>query len=138
MVEQAARGGDNDIRSCFQIFNLFAVSHPSMQQGCQQVCSFSVSVKGFFHLLGQFPGRFEDEAAQGAVPFEQGKDGQGKGRRFTRAGMGSADNIPPAQDQRYGLGLHRGGFFVALFYDGAKNCFAQSKAGKIFRLLQVQ
>ena len=127
MVQQAARGGDQDVYTAAQLFNLRAHANAAKHHHRCQLQVFAVQAYAFFNLRGQLAGRRHDQAAHGidAAAVRQSwlgaqtlQHGQHKGRCFARAGLRAAQQVTTGQNGGDGLCLDGGGGVVALLKHG--------------------
>jgi hypothetical protein len=137
VVEQAARGGHEDIDALLELGDLRvdgdATEHD--HRGQRQV--LAVGLHRFFHLGGEFARRGEDQAARLAgldvVGVGLGQDVQDRQREaggLAGAGLGGGEQVAAGEHQRNGLGLDRGGRGVAGFGNRLLDGGAEREVGK--------
>ena len=95
VVEQAARGGDENIDAALEFVALLAVADAAVESGGAQVGEAGEVAEGFVHLHGELAGGFEDEDAGVALTafFEAGEDRQREGGGFAGAGLGGTHEV---------------------------------------------
>ncbi len=114
-VLEPSRRGDDHLDPAAQCAGLAADRHSADDGGQPQLERPGVGGEGVGDLLGQFPGRDQDQcqrlAGLGALPGGTGQQGQTEGQRLARSGATAAENIAPGQRvrQRGGLDGERGG-----------------------------
>ncbi len=119
-VEEAAGTGHEDVDALAHGFDLRTFADAAVDEGVAEAQVLPVGLEAFADLGGEFPRGGEDEDAGGFAAraggiFVQGvQDGEGKGGRFSGAGLGAAEEIAPGEEGRDGLGLDRGGGAVVL------------------------
>jgi len=124
VIEEAARSGDEDVRFSGQLVELGFVFDPAVKEAGGEVDKVAVIDDGLLDLGGQLPGGLDDEDAWsvvGAVRFEAGNEGQGKGGGLSGSGLGGGDDIVSLGQDRDGLGLDRGGFDVSEALNSVKD-----------------
>ena len=88
-------------------------------------------VEGFGHLDRQFPGGGEHQHLGGAlVGVDRGQQGQGEGGRFTRTGLGLADQVAAEQQLRDGRFLDRRRLLIANRNQGFEQFRREAEMGK--------
>ena len=139
MVEQTPRRGNEQLAPATQGIALGVDIDPAEHHGRAQRRVLAVACHVFVHLVGQFARGGENERTH-RVPrrrrtgvgelHEPVKDGQRERRRFTRACLGGAHDIPAIHDVRNGSSLDGGGRGVARFGDGLENTRVQAEIGE--------
>jgi hypothetical protein len=113
---------------------LFA--HAAEDRGDAHRKMLRVSAHIFLDLQNEFARRRDDQRPRASAPSrsrwrsEPGENGQRECRRFSRAGLGDADEVMPGEDRRDGGGLDRGGFGVAGVLHGVQNFGVKAKVAK--------
>ena len=125
MIDQAARGGDQDIDPAVELLHLGAETFAADQQRHGELVVFTVDHEILGDLRGQFPGRGQDQRTRHPRPGPAlGQDvdhRQGEARGLAGARLGTAENVPSHQDERNSLFLDRRGLLVAGIGDGVQN-----------------
>ena len=102
MVEQPARGCDQDVDAARQFGVLVAERDAADQQRDVEFLAGAVFVEAFLHLRGEFARRLKDQGAghsgPGAAFFQHGEHGKDKGSGLAGAGLGDAENVPAGQN----------------------------------------
>ena len=130
MIDQAAGGGDDDVRAGGELLGLGAEADAAVEQGDLHAGVFAVFFELFGHLVGQFAGRFEHEDLGFAHFFDLRERGQGEGRGFAGAGLGRADDVLSFENDRNGLRLDRRWRGVTGFLNGFQNGCGEPKCVK--------
>ena len=115
-VEQAARGGDDDVDALFERLDLGAVAHAAVEERGAGAEVLAVFLEVLVDLDGEFARRDEHEAAGlagGGTEERERREREGGGLAGT--GLGGADDVLTGHDGRDGLGLDRGRGHVAMF-----------------------
>ena len=114
-VEQAARGGDNDVRAACQTVDLPANARAAGDDADLDRRALRVTAQVFDDLLGQFARGREhqpgDAFLRGAflLAHQGGNQRQAKGGGLAGAGLRQPHHIAAVHGMRDGLGLDRGG-----------------------------
>ena len=114
MVLQAARRGDNNIHAARQIPDLRRMPHATKHGNDGKPHMLAIGLKTIGNLRGQFTRRAQHQAAHAAARRPAGaigqlvQDGQRKGRRLARAGLGNAQDVAPGHGKRNRLRLNGG------------------------------
>ncbi|EXF42815.1 hypothetical protein BAY1663_04768 [Pseudomonas sp. BAY1663] len=132
VIDQAARGGNDDLRALANGLELRAhrcttVDGDDANAGQQ----LGVGFEGRGDLQGQLAGRREDQRlrlAPGGVDLRQDRQREGGGLAGT--GLGLADHVVATEDHRDRLGLDGGWFFVADCADGSQNSGVNTECGE--------
>ena len=134
VVEQAARGGDEDVDAAGQLHVLVAERDAADQQRHIELLAGAVFVELFLHLRREFAGRLEDQRARhagaGAAFFEKGEHRQHEGCGLAGTGLGDAEHVLACQNVGNRLFLNGGGGGVASGRDGGENLVGQAEIGK--------
>ncbi|OFA01229.1 hypothetical protein DUPY_21870 [Duganella phyllosphaerae] len=119
VVEQAARGGDQDVDAVFQLLDLRVDADAAEDYGRVQLGVLAVGAHAFFDLGRQFAGRGQDQGADGArraigregladsAGRQQLQQRQGEAGGLAGAGLGACQQVAAVEDGRNGLGLDR-------------------------------
>ena len=129
-VEEASRGGDDDVGAFFECFDLGAVSDPTVEKGNLVAAVFPVVLECLGDLMGQFAGWFEDETDGSASRFVFGEGRESKCGRFSSSGLGGPDDIPAFEDQGNGLGLNGGWGGIAGLGDSLEDRLGKAQIRK--------
>ena len=136
MVQQAAGRGDQDVDAPIKLQLLVPKGDAADQQrpGEGPLLALGVFVEGSGDLVGQLPGRSDDEGARHArlrTPRSQAFDHrQGKGGGLAGAGLGDAKNVAALQRDGDGLSLDRRGGRIAGLGHSQKRSGRQAQFGK--------
>ena len=123
-VEQAAGGRHQDIHAFFDAGDLRVHAHAAKDDGGGELQVFAVVTYRLFHLGREFAGGGQHECAHAvhakfvffaAAHGELVQHGQGECRCFTRASLGTCQQVVAGENRWNGLGLDRSGSLVALF-----------------------
>ena len=129
VIQKASGGGDQHINATVDQLVLFAKRHATDQQGFGQLGVFGISFKVFRHLRCQFARWAQHETARhpglGAALAQQRDHRQHEAGGLAGAGLGDAQHVFASQRMRDGLGLDRGGGFVAGFRHGFEHAGVQ-------------
>ena len=115
MVEQAARGGNQDVDALAQGVDLRIDADTAEHHHRGQWHVLAIGLDRFFHLRREFAGRGEDQAARAAglrsvVVLQQAvQHRQREAGGLAGAGLGRGEQVATGQHQRNRLGLDRGG-----------------------------
>ena len=129
-VQQAARGGHQNVNAALDAIDLGFHAHTTKHHGGLEAEVFAVIFNRLFNLSGQFAGRRQDQSAYGfaaklvATRFRQTelvKHGQRERSSFSCAGLGAGQQVMPCQNDRDRLGLDGCGGVVALLLHGLQN-----------------
>ncbi len=114
MIEQAARGGHDDVGAVLQGAGLRFHADAAVHRGALQVGVAPVGADTRHDLLGELTGRHEDQRAQHAAcpGLEALQDRQHERRRLPGAGLGGPDQIAAREGQRDRFRLDGGGLLV--------------------------
>ena len=129
-VEQPAGRGHDDLHPRPQRGDLRILAHAAVDRGASQMNMAAVVAHEFFCLQGQLTSGSDDQRANAfaaharSVCGEQVQDRQCECRGFPRSGLGDADDIAAAEDERNGFALNGSRLCVA----GFPNCFGQIRA----------
>ena len=126
MVDQPARGGDDQVDRGRQQPLLFGIGHAAENRPAADAQVLAVAAHGVGDLVGQLPGRGQHQdtrpaAAAGRRGAEPLQRRQNEGRGLAGPGLGGGGQIAARQDQGDGPGLDRGRGGVAAFGDGFEN-----------------
>ena len=131
MVEQAARGGNQDINTLPQRVLLPAITHAPINHRHAQAGKPRQVADRRLHLRGQFPRWFEDQHARRfAVLAQLRKDRQGKRGGLARPGLRAANDILSGENQRNDAKLNRCRLDVTHRFDAFKNRRGQAQFRK--------
>ncbi len=134
MVEQPARGRDQDVDAAGQFTVLVAERNAADQERDVEFLTGAVFVKTLLDLGCELAGRLEDQGAghsgPGAALFEHGEHRQDEGGSLAGAGLGDAENVSAGQNVRDRLILNGGGGGVTGGRDGGEHLFGQAEMGK--------
>ena len=112
-VEQAARGGDEEINAGEHFLDLQEARHAAEHQRGRNMRALGEHADAFLDLHGEFARRHHDERARRVVlalvahGHDVFEDRQHEGRRLAGAGLGDAQNVAALQLRRDRLGLDR-------------------------------
>ena len=129
-IEQPAGRGHDDLHPRPQRGDLRILAHAAVDRGASQMNMAAVVAHEFFCLQGQLTSGSDDQRANAfaaharSVCGEQVQDRQCECRGFPRSGLGDADDIAAAEDERNGFALNGSRLCVA----GFPNCFGQIRA----------
>ena len=122
MVEQPARGCDQDVDAAGELAVLVAERNAADQERDIKFLSGAVFVELFLDLGSKFARRFDDEGAghscPGAALFEQSEHREDEGSGLAGAGLGDAEDVTAGQNVGDRLFLDGGRGGVA----GGRNC----------------
>ena len=139
-IQQAPGGGHQNVHAAAQAADLRAHANAAKNDSAGQLQVLAIGFDRLFHLRsklargGQHQGADAGaaKAVLGAARHGQAvQDGQHKGGGFAGAGLGTAQNVLPGQNDGDGLGLDGGGSFVAMGTHGADNGRGQLKVFKV-------
>ncbi len=134
MVEQAARGRDQDVDAAHQFGILIAERNAADQQCDGKLLAGAITVKVLLDLCGKFACRLEDQSARHACArasfFQQREHRKNEGRGLAGAGLGDAENVLVRQNVRDGLFLNGGGGGVSGGRNGSEDLVGQAEIGK--------
>ncbi len=134
MVEQPARGRDQDIDAAGQLGVLVAERDAADQKRNVEFLADAVFVEILLHLCREFAGRFEDQGAghsgPGAALFQHGEHGQDEGSGLAGAGLGDAKNVAAGQNVGDRLFLDGGGGRVTGGRYSGEDLVGKSEMGK--------
>ena len=134
MVEQPARGCDQDVDAARQLGVLVAERNAADHQRDVELLSGAVFIELFLDLGGEFAGRLEDQGAghsgPGAALFQHGEHRKDEGRGLAGAGLGDAENVPAGQNMGNRLFLNGGRGGVTGGRDGGEHLVGQAEMGK--------
>jgi hypothetical protein len=134
MVEQPARGRDQDVDAAGDLGVLVAERDPADQERDREAVVDAVALEALLHLGGELAGRLEDERARHARPgpagLEQRQHGQHEGGRLAGSGLRDAENVLAGEDVRDGLGLDRRRLGIAGRRDRLKDFVAETEFGE--------
>ncbi|KKW30390.1 MAG: hypothetical protein UY75_C0034G0010, partial [Parcubacteria group bacterium GW2011_GWC2_52_8c] len=133
VVEQAARGGDDDVHAAAQLVDLRADADAAENHRGAQPQVLAVGAHAVLHLRRELAGRHQDQCPHGmagrrracrilvtGVMREQMQHGQREARGLAGAGLGGSDQIATGEHQGNGLRLDGGGLGIALLGDSAE------------------
>ncbi len=129
-VEEAARGGDDEVDGRAERLDLGTFSHAAEDRGHPEREILGVGPDVFLNLHHKLPRGRDDQGACAAAPRrvrrcgEHREDRQNKGGGLAGAGLGDADEVVTGEDLRDGLGLDGSGLGVA----GVLDCFEDVRA----------
>ncbi len=133
-VQQAARGGDQDVDALVQRRHLVAHGDAADQQHPGQFGALGVFGEALGDLVGQFAGRGQDDGARhagaGSARRQAFDQGQGEGGGLAGAGLGDAQDVAAGQGHRDRLFLNRSGGRVAGVGDGLQGRGREAQLGK--------
>ena len=99
VVQQPARGGDDDINAALERIDLAAIAHAAKHDHGAQPGEAGEIADGGFDLGGQFAGRFQDQEARSrGMLAKLGEDRQCEGGGLAGARLRTANDIPAFQD----------------------------------------
>ena len=143
MVEQAPRGGDQDIHAAFQRRDLRVDLDAAKDHRGFQIQMFAVGLHTLADLGGQLAGRRQHQGADlvrlgrlGAT-IEQLQQRQGKAGGLAGAGLCAGQYILALQNGRDRLLLDRGGFCITLFCDSTQNVGLEAEFIKCHSVISV-
>ena len=109
MIQQAARGRDDNVSAAVDLAVLLFERHAAHQQRNIELVVLAEQFECFMYLGSQFPGRFQNKRARHAGPcaalFENVQHRQRKRGRFARACLGQAQDILALKGRRNGFCL---------------------------------
>ena len=112
MVDQAAWRGDENINSALKGVDLRTVAHATVHNRNFQAEMTSVGAEAFTNLIGELPGRREDQRPRAAarrraaVRIELMKNGKSESGRLSGSGLCNPEQVAPLEDERNGLRLN--------------------------------
>ena len=123
MIKQPAGAGHHDLGPLANFGQLHVLADPAVNGHGPQAGLPSQLPGGDGDLLGQLPGRGDNQGADPAPgPGHQAlKDGQHKSRGLAGAGLGQAHDIPAGQGRDQGLLLNGGGCLKTAGGDAGRN-----------------
>ena len=136
-IQQAPRGGHQNIDAAAQLHHLRVNTHPAKNHQRANIQVFAVIANVFTDLCRQFTRWREDQRAHRATAFSMRlflnqmlQERQGKARRFAGAGLGAGHQIASLQHRRDSLLLNWGWLKVTLLGDSAQDIRVQAKGIK--------
>jgi hypothetical protein len=118
-IHQPARRRHDHVDALLQVLLLLPVAHAAVQDRVLQEREPPQVAEVLLDLEGQLARRLEDQRAQpGRLGHQPVQDRQGEGRRLSRPGLGTADDVASGQDEGNGLFLDRRGFLEPHRHDG--------------------
>jgi hypothetical protein len=139
VIEQPARGRDDDLRTAAQRANLRLEPDAAVDRGRADAPLRSVGSDALLDLEGELAGRSEHQAADreagraawpavadgqvtrlGPACVEDLEDRQHERRRLAGPRLGAGQHVPASEDEWDGLRLHGRGLCIALGRDGTK------------------
>ena len=136
-VEQAARGGDQDVDPAGEGAGLLAHRHAAEDALDAEVQVLGIAAHVLGDLGGKFAGRRKHQHPARRIHARLGIGGEAVQRRqregcgFAGAGLGDAQNVASFEQSRNGLLLDRGGIGIALGFKRTKEGLGEAKVGKI-------
>ena len=134
MVEQPARGRDQDVDAAGQFGVLIAERDAADQQRDVEFLADAVFVELFLDLGREFAGRLQDQGAghpcPGAALFQHGEHRQDEGRGLAGAGLGDAENVAAGQNVGDRLFLNGGRGGVAGGRNSGEHLVGKTEMGK--------
>ena len=102
MVEETARGGDDDIDAAPQAHDLLGHSRPAVDRNTAQASALAVKTKVRFDLNGQLTCRDQDQSTRVAAVFviEFVQNGNRVNGSFAAAGLGTGDKVLASKSRR--------------------------------------
>ena len=130
-VDQTPRGGHQDVDAALQSRDLGFDAHSAKGHGAAQGNLACIGLDALADLQGQFPRGGKDQGA-GVVAVaarlaQNLDDGQAEGICLACSGLRAGKDVPPGEDNRYGLGLDGGRGFIALVLDSFQKFDPQAK-----------
>ena len=109
VIQQPARGGNDDVYAVLQGLHLPPVTDPAEHDHRAQVREPGEIANGRFHLGSQLARWLQDEhPRQWTVLAELREDGQRERRRLARSRLRAPDHVLPGENERDGAKLDRG------------------------------
>ena len=134
MVEQPARGCDQDVDAARQLGVLVAEGNAADQERDIELLPGAVFVELFLDLGGELSRRLQDQGAghsgAGAALFQHGEHRKDEGSGLAGAGLGDAEDVSAGQNMGDRLFLDGGGGGVTGGRDGGEHLFGQAEMGK--------
>ena len=121
MVDEAARGGYDNVHALPELLGLGAVSHAAVEQAHLDIGVLRIGAEGFCQLVCELAGGLQHQHLGLPGVGDIVEQRQGKCGRFTCAGLGGTDNVLPLHDVGNSLLLNRGGVFIAAVLYGFQN-----------------
>ena len=133
-IEKPAGGGDQHIDAAIELAFLIDKAFAADQKRHGQPVMLAVKLEGIGDLGRQFARRLEDQRARHARPRPPGRQlvdhRQDKARGLAGAGLGAAEHVTAALDERDRLFLDRGGDRIAGVGNRLKHFRRKIKLGK--------
>ena len=130
VVNEAAGGGDDDVSAGGELLGLGAEADAAVKEGDFEAGVLAVFFKLLGDLMCEFTGWLENKDLRFAQFFDLGKGGKREGGGFTGAGLGSANEVAPFENQRNRLRLDRRRCGVSGLLDGFQNGCGEPKCVK--------
>ena len=133
MIEQPAGRGDDDVHAAGEGFGLRLHADATVHRGAFERDVPAVGARALQHLLGELPGRHEDQRPQRARPVlraEPLQDRQQERGGLAGAGLGRSDDVAARQGEGDGFLLNGGGALVSFFEYGAHQLGHEPERGK--------
>lgn len=142
VVEQAARGGNQDVDAVLEQLDLRVDADAAKDHGRIQLGVFTVGLDAFFNLGRQFAGRGQDQGADRArrgivgqlaaegVGGQAMQDRQREAGGLAGAGLGAGQQVAAVQHGWHRLALDRGRGCIAGFGYRAHDGIGQAEIGE--------
>ena len=122
-VKQPSGRCDQNVHPASEGFDLRRLPHTAEDHGGMERELTSVHAKTVANLGSEFSGGRENQGSNrssggGFSSCEVVTNGEGKGSRFPRPGLGDAEDVPTAHERRNGFGLNRCGRAIAFAFEG--------------------
>jgi hypothetical protein len=139
-IQKAAGAGHDDLDTFTQRTDLPGRSDTAVNGGAAQLGAVGQVTDAFMDLLGQLTGRSDDQGT-GAIArtvHQAVQDGQHKGCRLTRTGLGGTDQVLPGDRGRDGRFLDGRRFPVAQPVDPCLEARVKVKLSEIQSIPSLQ
>ena len=135
-VNQAARGGDQDVDTTLHRADLLADVCPTIDQSAGQADEFAIGAQAVCNLASQFAGWAQDQraasacASMNAAFAQMVQQGQREGCGLARTGLGEAQNVERLHGRWNGLHLDGGRMLIAFACNGVQDRLSKAEIGK--------
>jgi len=133
-IDQPARSGDDDIRTCAERDLLAPLAYATVDEGVAQRQISAVYGHTLGDLRRQLAGRRENQRAGATagrpLRSEALQDRQHERSGLARAGLSARENVAACEHERYDLRLNRRRLRVALVEDCGHQRNSEAKCGK--------
>ncbi|MNH07896.1 hypothetical protein D3C79_672980 [compost metagenome] len=136
VIEQPARGGDQDIYLVSQRFHLGGDTHPTVDQGAGETRTLTIAFHAALYLHRQLAGRHQHQGSDRAGRFilrvlhQPLKQRQHEGSRLAGTCLGTRQQIAARQYARDGAGLNGGRLGIAELAQGLLQAGGEGQFGE--------